>query len=76
MHDDDLALAEHGLRTTRYLIEAQLRLLSDVDPEGASMDKARATLRRLMTLETGLRSRAETLRDASPGASRSARVAG
>ena len=72
MEEDDFLLVQHGLRTTRFLIEAQMRLLGDVDgaPSG-EQDAARATLRRLMDLETALRTRA----DALPGGHRKGRFA-
>lgn len=62
MEEDDFLLVKHGLRTTRFLIEAQMRLLSDLDgAEGALQDNARVSLRRLLDLESALKGQAEKL---------------
>ena len=59
--DDERRATERGLRNVVFLIETQMRLVTELTEAGQESADARAMLRRLMDLEIALRQRAEAL---------------
>ncbi len=66
--EDELTATERGLRNVVFLIETQMRLVTELSEAGQESGDARAMLRKLMGLEIALRQRADALETSDAGA--------
>ncbi|HEX4768255.1 MAG TPA: hypothetical protein VH414_18465 [Lichenihabitans sp.] len=66
--EDERTATERSLRNVVFLIETQMRLVTELTEAGQESGDARAMLRKLMDLEIALRQRAEALGQPDAGA--------